>query len=280
MKNSSAAQKLFQAYANFSPDLPDRQAPVTVLYSILDSLFPHYSKFSARSPEAFAALLTRMEETLLPAIAAFAPANDGSTEKIVHDFISKMPSIQSSLLADADALYTKDPAARSLDEIILCYPGFFATATYRIAHELVLAGIPVLPRMLSEHAHSVTGIDINPGATIGSGFVIDHGTGVVVGETAVIHDNVTLYQGVTLGALIGAKTLAGTKRHPTIESEVVVYANATILGGETVVGAGSVIGGNVWITTSVPPGSKVYHVAGVKVRRSGGSTPPPGDLPS
>jgi serine O-acetyltransferase len=165
-------------------------------------------------------------------------------------------------LEDAEAIFRGDPAAKSVDEVILAYPGFLAIAVYRVAHWFHNRGVPTLPRMISEHAHKLTGIDIHPGATIGRSFVIDHGTGIVIGETTVIHDNVKIYQGVTLGALSVDKSLANTKRHPTIERDVVIYANATILGGDTVVGAGSVVGGNVWLTESVSPGSRVYHSQG------------------
>lgn len=264
--STSVSSSLFEKYCTFTIPHPDREAPAALLYAALNTLFPHFAKYPAKSPGAHNAIIAKLDEVMTPIVGLVL--GPPKAAQAVSDFIAGLPGIQATLFDDAMAIYTKDPAAVSLDEIILCYPGFFATATYRIAHELVVKQIPVLPRMLSEYAHSVTGIDINPGATIGKSFVIDHGTGVVVGETAVIHDNVTLYQGVTLGALIGAKTLAGTKRHPTIESDVVVYANATILGGDTVIGAGSVIGGNVWVTASVPPGSKVYHVAGVKVKTS------------
>ncbi|MCX7935235.1 MAG: serine acetyltransferase, partial [Planctomycetota bacterium] len=160
---------------------------------------------------------------------------------------------------DVEAAFARDPAARSLDEIILSYPCIEAITTARLAHELYLREVPLIPRMWTERAHSRTGIDIHPGATIGPRFFIDHGTGVVIGETASIGSNVCLYQGVPLGALAPAKgqSLAGKKRHPTIEDDVIIYAGATILGGETVIGKGAVIGGNVWLTHSVEAGTKV-----------------------
>src|SRR5690554_430759 len=156
-------------------------------------------------------------------------------------------------------MYTGDPAAKSKTEIVRSYPGFYAIAAYRIAHLLYRQGIALIPRMITEFAHSKTGVDIHPGARIGSYFCIDHGTGVVIGETAVVGDYVKIYQGVTLGALSVNKEDADKKRHPTIEDQVVIYAGATILGGETTVGRESVIGGNVWLTKSVPPQSKIYY---------------------
>ena len=179
---------------------------------------------------------------------------------------AELPGVYDGLLADARATHDGDPAAASVDEVIAAYPGFYATACYRIAHVLHRHGVPIVPRLVTEFAHRETGIDIHPGASIGRAFAIDHGTGVVIGETAVLGDRVRLYQGVTLGALAVAKHLARVKRHPTLGDDVVVYANATILGGETVVGAGSVIGGNVWLTRSVPPGSVVTHQSQVAPR--------------
>jgi serine O-acetyltransferase len=158
-------------------------------------------------------------------------------------------------------MFEGDPAAKSRSEIIRTYPGFYAIAAYRIAHQLHVAGITGIPRIITEHAHSKTGIDIHPAASIGNYFCIDHGTGVVIGETTVIGDHVKIYQGVTLGALSVNKEDAEKKRHPTLEDRVVVYAGATILGGETVIGHDSIIGGNVWITKSVPPNTKIYYQA-------------------
>lgn len=177
-------------------------------------------------------------------------------------FMEQLPSIQSTLLGDAQAAWEGDPAAKSVTEIISTYPGFYAVMTYRLAHALQDLEVPLLPRMMTEWAHSRTGIDIHPGARIGSRFFIDHGTGVVIGETTDIGEGVTVYQGVTLGAVNfprdqDGRMIRGQKRHPTIEDDVVVYAEATILGGSTVVGKGSEVGGNVWLTHSVPPYSKV-----------------------
>jgi serine O-acetyltransferase len=178
--------------------------------------------------------------------------------------IEALPGIKRLLQEDVQAAYEGDPAARSIMEVVMSYPGFQAIIAHRIAHVLYRQDVPLIPRIMSEHAHSQTGIDIHPGATIGAGFFIDHGTGVVIGETTLIGRNVKLYQGVTLGALSFPKDAAGNpikgvKRHPNVEDHVTIYAGATILGGETTIGAGSEIGGNVWLTHSVPPNSKVYN---------------------
>jgi serine O-acetyltransferase len=178
------------------------------------------------------------------------------------DFLRDMPQLRGLLAMDIRAAYEGDPAARGFDEIIFSYPGLFAVTIYRIAHQLHHQGVPMIPRIMTEFAHSHTGIDIHPGAQIGESFFIDHGTGVVIGETTVIGNRVRLYQGVTLGALSLSReeceSLRNRKRHPTIEDDVIIYANATVLGGETVIGARSVIGGNVWITHSVPPDTEVF----------------------
>jgi len=178
------------------------------------------------------------------------------------DFMREMPLLRTMLAKDVRATYEGDPAAKGYDEIIFSYPGLYAVTVYRMAHQLHHQGIPLIPRIMTEHAHSLTGIDIHPAAHIGESFFIDHGTGVVVGETTEIGNRVRLYQGVTLGALSlprgSAEALRSKKRHPTIEDEVIIYAGTTILGGDTVIGARSVIGGNVWITDSVPPDTKVF----------------------
>ncbi len=193
---------------------------------------------------------------------------------ICTTFISKLPTIREYVESDLLATYDGDPAASSFEEIILAYPGIIAITTYRLAHELYLLNVPVIPRLMTEFAHSRTGIDIHPGATIGKHFFIDHGTGIVVGETSIIGENVKIYQGVTIGALStrGGQKLAGKKRHPTIEDNVVIYAGASILGGETTIGKNSVIGGNTFITSSVPADTRVsiknpemeYYSAGNK----------------
>jgi serine O-acetyltransferase len=186
-------------------------------------------------------------------------------QNIALAFLESIPSIRKTLATDVRATYDGDPAANSYDEIIFSYPGMFAVTVYRAAHMLFEYQVPLLPRIMTEHAHSLTGIDIHPGAEIGERFVIDHGTGVVIGETTVIGKNVRIYQGVTLGALSlpkdAGERLRGKKRHPTIEDDVIIYSGATILGGDTVIGARSVIGGSVWITESVPPDTRVIMEA-------------------
>jgi serine O-acetyltransferase len=184
---------------------------------------------------------------------------------IAKRFLDRIPAIYNLLQTDVEAMVEGDPAATTSYEVIRTYPGFYALAFYRLAHGLLQENVPLIPRILTEYAHSKTGIDIHPGASIGRYFFMDHGTGIVIGETTVIGERVKLYQGVTLGALSVDKSMAATKRHPTIEDGVVIYSGATILGGETVVGKGSVIGGNVWLTRSVPANTKIYHQETVKV---------------
>ncbi len=181
-------------------------------------------------------------------------------------FFKALPAVYKMLLKDAEAILSSDPAAGSIAEVIVAYPGFYATVVYRLSHILWKRNITMLPRIFCEHAHSKTGIDIHPGAEIGAAFAIDHGTGIVIGETSVIGDNVKIYQGVTLGALNVSKYAAKIKRHPTIEDGVVIYSGATILGGETVIGSGSIVGGNVWLTYSIPSNSVVYHKSEIKVK--------------
>ena len=195
-------------------------------------------------------------------------------EKSCHlsmEYLQRLPNIQAQLQKDVQAAYDGDPAATNLEEIILSYPGIYAITVHRLAHEFYKMGLILIARIMSEHAHSSTGIDIHPGAQIGESFFIDHGTGVVIGETCVIGNNVKLYQGVTLGALSfpkdeKGKLIRGNRRHPTIEDDVTIYAGATILGGDTVIEQGSVIGGNVWLTEGVPPFSKVTNRAQVETR--------------
>ncbi|PCI03611.1 MAG: serine acetyltransferase [Flavobacteriaceae bacterium] len=181
-------------------------------------------------------------------------------------FCKKFSGIRSQLDLDAIAFEKNDPAANSLQEIYLAYPGFYAISMYRLSHQLLLQNVPIIPRMMSEYAHGLTGTDIHPGATIGESFFIDHATGIVIGETAVIKDNVKIYQGVTLGGIEVKKSLASTKRHPTIENNVTIYANATILGGTISIGENSIIGANVWITKSIPPGSLVTYRSEINIK--------------
>ncbi len=226
---------------------------------VLSLLFPHAAPPAASRLEegirveydSVAWTLQELLREMLPEPARASAMTDG--------LMAALPDIRTRLYADAEAIHRMDPAAQSIDEVFLAYPGFLATICHRVAQPLWRQGAPIIPRLITEWAHERTGVDLHPGATIGERFAIDHGTGIVVGETARIGNDVRLYQGVTLGALRVTKALASVQRHPTIEDEVTVYANATILGGRTVIGRGSVIGGNVWLTHSVPPGSIVTH---------------------
>ena len=188
------------------------------------------------------------------------------TQDITDQFFGIIPSLYISLIKDAEAILEFDPAAKSVEEVIVAYPGFYATAVYRLSHQLYKLGVKILPRLFTEYAHGKTGIDIHPGAVIGESFFIDHGTGIVIGQTTEIGNNVKIYQGVTLGALAVNKAQAEVKRHPTIQDNVIIYSGATILGGKTVVGHDSVIGGNVWLTNSIEPHSVVYHKSEVIVK--------------
>ncbi|MEB8329155.1 serine acetyltransferase [Flavobacteriaceae bacterium KMM 6897] len=191
---------------------------------------------------------------------------DTPCKKVWNNYMAKIPGILEKLNLDAEAIVNCDPASLSIEEVYMAYPGFYAIAIYRLAHELYEEGFPMVPRLMTEYAHRQTGVDINPGAQIGDSFFIDHATGVVIGETAIIKNNVKIYQGVTLGGLFVAKNLQNTKRHPTIENNVTIYANATILGGKTVIGENSIIGGNAWITSSIPANSTVYHSPEIKIK--------------
>ena len=222
----------------------------------LGLLFPHYAGRCVKGQAAVLVEIERLKALLKEGLVALPAEIDA--EGVATAFLDDLEGTYEGLQADAQALFENDPAADSVDEILFAYPGFYATAVYRLAHSLHRLGVPILARMLSETAHSRVGVDIHPGARIGRSFFIDHGTGIVVGGTCVIGDRVKLYQGVTLGAMQVHKRLAGVKRHPTIEDEVVIYANATILG-DVVIGRGSTVGGNVWLTAAVPPHSVVTN---------------------
>jgi serine O-acetyltransferase len=244
--------------------LPLKRDVAAFVDGLLGLLFPQLTEQSGATAEEIQASLTLVQRDLRELLGPLeAPA--GAAE-VARSFVKALPDLHEQIRLDAEAIMAGDPAAESLDEVISAYPGFLAMAIHRVAHEIRRLKVRVLPRLLAEVAHTRTGIDIHPGATIGRALCIDHGTGLVIGETAVIGDEVKLYQGVTLGALSVAKSAAGTKRHPTIGDRVVIYANATVLGGDTVVGHDSLVGGNVWLTNSVPPHSLVYQSSQVKVR--------------
>ena len=236
---------------------------------VLRLLFPHFSPQLRCRPVQVRAEYQALRALLYEAVA-LPGVREFDDDEVVERFLGALPAMRAALELDAQATYDGDPAARSVDEVILSYPGFRATAIYRVAHQLHHSAVPLLPRLLTEVAHRETGIDIHPGAELGRSFAIDHGTGVVIGETTVVGERVRLYQGVTLGALSVNKRLQSTKRHPTVGNDVVIYAGATILGGDTVIGSGSRIGGNVWLTRSVAPNSIVTPTARVEQRAGGG----------
>ncbi|MBK9461199.1 MAG: serine acetyltransferase [Sphingobacteriales bacterium] len=244
---------------------PSKRKAQHFIDELIAFLFPNDNHLPCTLPYlqiGLARLEVQLHELLLPLRSQLLSKIDD----IVQHYFATLPIIYQTLKLDAQTILQFDPAAASMQEVVSAYPGFRAIAVYRLTHQLVGMGVPTLPRLLSEYAHSQTGIDIHPGATIGSAFFIDHGTGVVIGETTHIGNNVKIYQGVTLGALNVQKDLAQTKRHPTIEDNVIIYSGSTILGGNTVIGHSSIIGGNTWITETVPPYSLVYHKAEVRIR--------------
>ncbi len=256
------------------PDMkfPNRDTIIQIIKDLRRVLFPGYfgdEFFTGNHPEYFVGnSLTYIRQLLCEQVfAALAYKNEeqdedsvcARAEQICRKFFEKLPDVQKLLFKDVEAAYEGDPAAQSKEEIILSYPGFFAIFVYRIAHELYVQKVPMIPRIMTEYAHSLTGIDINAGAVIGEYFFMDHGTGIVIGETTVIGSHVKLYQGVTLGALSTrmGQHLSGVKRHPTIRDHVTIYSNASVLGGNTVIGENTVIGGSAFITESVPADTRV-----------------------
>lgn len=259
--------------------LPSREDAKAILEALEEIIFPGYYTASGvthqriiyRVQERVGWLFEHLSDQITKSLhhmnaldGELCLPSDAQAEECAYSFLESLPRVRHLLAKDIRAAYDGDPAARCIDEIILSYPAVYAIMAHRVAHELYELSVPLLPRMITEIAHSKTGIDIHPGATIGESFFIDHGTGVVIGETTIIGNNVKLYQGVTLGALSFPKDekghlIRGEKRHPTIEDQVVIYAGATILGGETVIGEGSIIGGNVWLTTSVLAYSRVVQ---------------------
>jgi len=234
--------------------LPNKNEVVELISKLYSLLFPGYF-----DDYKTAALLKKAHSQLNKQLDLL-----NCKREIGSEFLKKLPNIRTSLATDVEAAFEGDPAASDKQEIIISYPGIYAISIYRLAHELELLRVPKLPRIMTEHAHSITGIDIHPGAQIGDYFFIDHGTGIVIGETTVIGNHVKIYQGVTLGALStrGGNALKGQKRHPTVEDNVTIYSGASIFGGNTVIGKDSVLGSNVFVTSSVPPGSKLsIHAA-------------------
>jgi serine O-acetyltransferase len=269
------AQELLSKRQTHSCTSSLKTEAIDYLDNLIDFLFPHFSSKVYHEEEDVVSKLQLLKRDLIQLIkllnGRFIPSErqmPKDIDEIAELFIQRIPEIHKMLWDDAEAIFKGDPAAESIDEVILAYPGFRAILIFRIAHELYHLKVPIIPRILTEYAHEKTGIDIHPGAKIDSPFFIDHGTGIVIGETTVIGKNVKVYQGVTLGALSVDKNLAQTKRHPTIEDDVIIYAQAVILGGNTVIGRNSIIGGNAWITESIPPGSIVYNKSEVRVRSS------------
>lgn len=268
------------------PNLPSRLGIQTIISDLESLIFPGFKTEEALDPQNLkfttAEKLNRVIRNLSTEITrslCFERRLNGESycihhslskevnqcrkesEQLAMEVLTEIPRLRGLVQGDVEAAFAGDPASRSREEVILSYPGVEAIMIHRVAHELWVRRVPLIPRMMSEVIHGKTGIDIHPGAQIGERFFIDHATGVVIGETCEIGSHVKIYQGVTLGALSVAKEKAGTKRHPTIEDDVTIYAGATILGGKTVIGKGSTIGGNVWITSSVPAGSKIYNKA-------------------
>lgn len=244
--------------------IADRTSIVSLLKEIQVLLLPGYYHYNDLSAEdAFDLVQKHLDEQIGSALC-FSGKSPMQAKALTNQFIQKLPEILKFIYTDIQAIYDGDPAAKSKSEVILCYPGFYAISIYRIAHVLYQLHIPYIPRIMTEYAHEKTGIDINPGATIGEYFCIDHGTGIVIGETSNIGHHVKLYQGVTIGAKsfendANGNPVKGGKRHPDIGNHVVIYANATILGGDTQIGDHSVIGGNVWLLHSVPENSHIYY---------------------
>ncbi len=248
---------------------PDKDVVIDMIGKLLRIAYPGYSRdkayriYNARHNVSMLIedVMYNLNKQIAIVLRGRMPEKQAeeTAQELSLRFFREIPAVRAVSQTDVEAFYDGDPAAYSTDEIIFCYPGLFAITVYRLAHVLYTLGVPMLPRIMTEHAHSVTGIDINPGATIGKYFFIDHGTGIVVGETTVIGDHVKVYQGVTLGALTtrGGQSLRGRKRHPTIEDNVTIYAGASILGGETVIGRDCVIGSNVFITHSIPASTTV-----------------------
>lgn len=260
-------KKLLQVTQSFGHKFPSIAKSHHFANDIVNFLFPIRTDQNI-SITQLEAKWEDLQRQFIDLLTPLTPMLEKPVEELNIDFFERIPSIHEKMMKDADAFLKFDPAAKCPEEVILCYPGYYAITIYRLANVLYKMNIPVLPRIISEYAHTKTGIDIHPGAKIGAHFFIDHGTGIVIGETTIIGNSVKLYQGVTLGALYVGKELSDTKRHPTIEDNVIIYAGSTILGGKTVIGRETIIGGNSWVTESVPPFSVVYHKPSVVIRDS------------
>jgi serine O-acetyltransferase len=258
---------LFSQYNKFQRQVPSMITAHAFTDNIINFLFPF--KVDRKCTLAQIELnLAQLQIDFRGMLGPMESVLNRPINQITEEFFAEVPEIYRSLMADANNFLNFDPAAHSVESVVLYYPGFYAISVYRLAHVIHKLKVPFLPRMMAEFAHSKTGVDIHPGAKIGKHFFIDHGTGIVIGETSNIGDNVKIYQGVTLGAIYVEKIMKGRKRHPTIEDDVIIYSGSTILGGETVIGKGTVVGGNVWLTKSVPAYSVVYNVSKTVVRDS------------
>jgi serine O-acetyltransferase len=257
-------QHIFDKYRQVEAVPPNEKVAAWAI-ALLAQLYPEISEHFYINAKEIEQGFDKLENQLVNILDATKVCENLNGKQIASQFFDSIPGLYKLLNKDNEAILSGDPAARNKFEVIRAYPGFFAIALYRIAHGLHELKVPLLPRIITEHAHSKTGIDIHPGATIGEYFCIDHGTGIVIGETSQIGDHVKIYQGVTLGALSVDKSMAFTKRHPSVGDNVIIYSGATILGGETVIGHSSIIGGNVWLTRSVPPYTTVYHKGEIEV---------------
>jgi serine O-acetyltransferase len=265
MDNNDFLKSLIDNNQQMTSNFPKKIIAQNFINQLTNFLFPVCKDQSFESGKInveWEHLKLSLKELLIP-IRSYLKTD---IDEIVRIYFDSIPAIYNQLVMDAKAINEFDPASFSVEEIILAYPGFQAILTYRLSHPLYELEIPILPRLLSEYAHTKTGIDINPGAQIGKSFFIDHGTGIVIGETTIIGDNVKIYQGVTLGALSVKKEEAKTKRHPTIEDNVIIYSGTTVLGGKTIIGHDSIVGGNVWLTKSIEPFSMVHNISEIKVR--------------
>lgn len=262
--NEEFYRHIFNKQNQLEP-IPSNKVIADWAVNLLNLVYPERLTFPEYSLPQIEEMFDKSRQDLLDILNATKACKECSKEQVADAFYKDLPELYRKMNTDISATLNGDPAAQSEFEIIRSYPGFLAVSFYRVAHHLLKLGIPLIPRILTEYAHSVTGIDIHPGAEIGEYLFIDHGTGIVIGETTVIGNHVKLYQGVTLGALSVDKFMANTKRHPTIGDHVIIYSGATILGGDTFIGENSVIGGNVWLTKSVLPDSTVYHQSSMKV---------------
>jgi serine O-acetyltransferase len=258
---------LFEQYSNFRKEVPSMTKSHRFIDNLIYFLFP-FKIDKKYSLPLIDLNLSQLQLDFKDLLNPLESVLDKSINDVCNNFFMTIPGIYESLIKDAQLFVDFDPAAHSRESVILYYPGFYAISVYRLSHQLHKLKIPYLPRMISEYAHSKTGIDIHPAAVIGNHFFIDHGTGIVIGETTIIGNNVKIYQGVTLGAASVNKNMKDKKRHPTLEDNVIVYSGSTILGGDTIIGHDTVIGGNVWLTKSVPPYSVVYHESKVVIRES------------